>query len=641
MSFRYGHLLLLSAERAWAQAMHVKTTRPTESSRQGLQGSTRKHIISRLYRAHTYAEQILVIAREMQSTQSHSDNVLEAEAYVKSLAGFKSFEKNQWENALQDLSEARFFYSQLSGKQESKATDVFAEMMSSSLDPNIRYAAYQIGLPRTTSIEAIVYRFVSQSSNELVKEVIRHDPDALKDPSKKAVAGDQKNVPKTIVWRKRTVNIEDAATAQALAAVSAATAELSSILCSKPEAAPQVKAAEYDRVLIPSQDAVDATRTAIEELTAEGVAQGDPRMQALQITRTAVNYALIKWRIGRNRILCGPWDGSLLESKPTVRTKYAKRESPKANGSEKKQPTTPIRIPAFREEKLSQSLKRLKERVVLYDGILQSLDSIKDLPGVAADGPFLSEISSTHAYFAALRCLAIARSHALLSQNRECLALLSHALDLSSSSSSSSTNPNSNTNTSPSPSPSSSTTESIPPNITITREQTTHLHTLLENTTRHYRALVELLSLGPNNPLSPLHPTPSSKQQPHPQPPLVTNLTSYPTHPIDLTNLVKYPPALEAIPVKPIFLDLAYNYIEYPSRRRSFPTSGAVQGGGEMVRGKEEGMGMEGVRMEGDGGGGGVDKVKEAAEKVKKEAAGGAGAGGGGGGRKGWFGFGR
>ena len=210
--------------------------------------------------------------------------------------------------------------------------------------------------------------------------------------------------------------MEDAATAQALAAVSTAEANLSSFLSSNPDAASQAKASAYDEVLIPSQDAVDATKTAIDELSAEGVPQGDRRMQALQITRTAVNYALVGWRIGRNRVLCGERDGALFENE--VRKPKKARKDGK---------TRPIQ-----DESTGRKLTRLREREVLYNSTIQSLDSVKELPGVAADQKFVEELEAKRAYFAALRCLAIARSHALLQDARNALALLSRALDLSS-----------------------------------------------------------------------------------------------------------------------------------------------------------------------------------------------------------------
>jgi signal recognition particle subunit SRP68 len=52
--------------------------------------------------------------------------------------------------------------------------------------------------------------------------------------------------------------------------------------------------------------------------------------------------------------------------------------------------------------------------------------------------------------------------------------------------------------------------------------------------------------------------------------PMIERLDEYDDD-LDLTNLVTYPPKLQPIPVKPLFFDLAWNYIEYPGR-----TPGAV-----------------------------------------------------------------
>jgi signal recognition particle subunit SRP68 len=48
---------------------------------------------------------------------------------------------------------------------------------------------------------------------------------------------------------------------------------------------------------------------------------------------------------------------------------------------------------------------------------------------------------------------------------------------------------------------------------------------------------------------------------------LVETLDHYPTGgEVNLSNLVSYPTKLEAVPVKPLFFDVAWNYIEYPGR---------------------------------------------------------------------------
>lgn len=47
------------------------------------------------------------------------------------------------------------------------------------------------------------------------------------------------------------------------------------------------------------------------------------------------------------------------------------------------------------------------------------------------------------------------------------------------------------------------------------------------------------------------------------QRPLVERLHQFRTS-TDLSNLVPYPPQMQPVPVKPLFLDVAWNYIDYP-----------------------------------------------------------------------------
>lgn len=547
---RFIHLLLLTSERAWALAMHMKSTHSAESGAHGISGSTKSHIHSRLHKASTYARQLVELLKNTAITKATPEALLEARAYYVSLRGAIEFERQSWEDCLREYSEARFIYTTLAQTRGPKEEDLFRDLLNATIDPSIRYAAYQLKLPRTASIDTIISRYFPRTS-EFVQRILKEHPDALDDPAtaqKKTPSGNAENVPKTIEWRSRVVNLEDAATAQALAAVSNAEIRLSAFLTSNPDAAPQDKAGAYDEVLIPSQDAVDATKTAIDELSAEGVPQGDRRMQALQITRTAVNYALVGWRIGRNRILCGRQDGALLE--------------PETHKKPRKDDGTTTKP---QEESTGRKLTRLRERVVLYDSTLQSLDSVRELPGVAADQKFVDEIEAKRAYFAALKCLAIARSYALLSETKNALSLLSRALESSSRAS-----PRT---------PSPQTTDRKPPNLDITPAQASDLHSLLQNLVAQQRALVELHNIQ----------SASINKNTGSVSPLIERLDEYPSTEVDLAKLVTYPPTIEPIPVKPLFLDVAYNYIDYPGRtQKTNVKAAAVNGVAEGSRGGEE-----------------------------------------------------
>lgn len=55
-----------------------------------------------------------------------------------------------------------------------------------------------------------------------------------------------------------------------------------------------------------------------------------------------------------------------------------------------------------------------------------------------------------------------------------------------------------------------------------------------------------------------------AKTAPAAQTPLIERLDEYPAGDGDLGNLVAYPPKVQPVPVKPLFFDVAWNYIDYP-----------------------------------------------------------------------------
>ena len=351
--------------------------------KRGIIGSTRSHIISRLHKSTIYANDLFRLLCDQKQTSANDEDVLEARAYAASLTGAMEFEKQHWEACVKSYSEARIIYSALG---TSTNNDIFKDLITDPVDPSIRYGAYQMRMPRTVAIPAIARKFFPRSDSELVAQVEKLDPDVLNErPTKAKIdAGDTGTVPKTITWRTRTVDLEDAAIAAALASVDRAEKRLSETLSSVTSTQPKDRASAYDDILIASQDAVDATKHAIDELVAEGVGQGDKRMQSLQITRTAVSYEMISWRIGRNRVLVGDRDGAIVDE-------------PVVDQSKKKDAKPP------KEESTGRKLAHLREKAVLYDAILQSLDSIKELPGVAADATFLKELQAKYGYFSALK----------------------------------------------------------------------------------------------------------------------------------------------------------------------------------------------------------------------------------------------
>ncbi len=403
----YARLQLLTAERAYAQAMAMKAAHA--SNKKGITGHTRSHIVSRLDKAAKYAESLSNTIQDSASGASDTDR-LEIRAYAALLRGAASFEKQAWEPCLANYAAVWAIYSALSSASAARV-DTFRDLLSETIEPSLRYAAYQLKMPRSKPIPIIAREALASASHVagtadpagLISKVNEIDPSILQ-PKTAATADGSESLgsaapgtvggvvasTRTLTWRLREVNIEDAAIASAWAALDLAKARLEAQLeAGGARMAPKDKAAAYDDVLTVSQDTVDATKAAIDDLRNEGVPQSDPGMQMLYIARTAANFEMISDRIGRNRVLTGPHDGALahLDVAPTKSTK----------SSGKTKPTAP------RPEPPRRYIARLKEKVVLYDGTLQSLETVKELPGVAADGELAEQLDATTKYFVALK----------------------------------------------------------------------------------------------------------------------------------------------------------------------------------------------------------------------------------------------
>ncbi|PKS08781.1 hypothetical protein jhhlp_003390 [Lomentospora prolificans] len=479
----YVHLLLLASERAWAHAMSMRSAHMTDAK--GIAGRTRSHIISRIEKAAQTAEQLVSALSDAEESGAKSTDVLEAFAYAGMMRGAANFEKQSWEKCLKNYSVSYAIYSAL--KTSSADSETYRDLLSEIIEPSIQFAAYQLKTPRTVPIHIIARKAFPTNNSFLVDEINERDPSVLRqgDAESKKEAGAE-DVPKTLTWRSREVRIEDAAIALAWKATLAAKDALASKIASTEAIIPKELATAYDDILAATQDAVDAAKQALDELRGESVPQTDPRMQSLQITRTAVNYEMISWRIGRNRVLTGAHDGALEDYSELSKRELKRR----AKAKEDSKP---------RDVKLSRKLNKLKERVALYDGALQNLEEAKALPGVPADEELTHRLMATAKYFTALKALSIARSHALTGNNPNALALLAHA------------------------------------------------HSLVQSAT----------------PVLSSSPPPPTRKTSKSRPPSRVLLAQG----VKLENIVEWPPKIGLVPAKPIFLDVAWNYIDYPDKR--------------------------------------------------------------------------
>lgn len=538
--------------------MHIKSSHAEDNAEQRITGSTRQHIISRLHKAVTHANKLAELLKDRQTTQASDNDYLEARAYAQCLAGAEEFERQSshrredpaaaWRQCLVRFSEAHIIYTAL---LLASKNDLFKEVIGGTVDPSIRYAAYQSRLPRTIAISTVAKEHFPRDEAEVLKLVVKLNPAAFGDDKVEVTTSENGTsntvaIPTSISWRGRTAPIADAAIGQALAATSIATSNLATafqigtshtdtndVSKSVPTDS-KTLAAAYDPVLTAAQDTVDAIRRSISDLAKEGVPESDTRMQDLRVSDLAANYALISWRIGRNRVLISSSgtqdDGLEVDSERNHPARKVKK--------------TKIQHTVKADSK-GRRMTRLAERVVLYDATLQSIDSVKDLRGAARDSNFMTELDSKRAYFQALKCINVGYSHVIVSAHSEALALFARAQSLV-------------TSISASDDSTASGHDAKPLSLDVRSTQVDSLKEHLELLVLRQRGLVALKhQMGDND----------SKLPSGSGLPVSERLQEFPlSGKVDLSNIVTWPPRVQPVPVKPIFLDLAWNYIDYPGQ---------------------------------------------------------------------------
>ena len=498
--------------------MHMKSLLADDTASGS--ASMRSHLVSRLHKAHSHAAALRQLLLDPSSNASEND-ILEASAYAASLGGSEAFERSQWEESIKSFAISRVIYSAL---LEGTKNDIYKDQLTSTIDPSIRYSAYQLKLPRNMDAAAISRKYFPQDSERLVSAVQILDPKAFSDPTTDTPEAGGARV-SSLTWRSRTAPVEDADISAALSNAQIAENTYRTLQQENPSSTET-----FDGTLLAWQEAVDATKRAIDQLAKE-VGMGDQKMQNLQLIWTVVNYSLICWRIGRNRVMI---EGI-------------------AQGGKKR-----------KDELRVKKLGHLKEEVALYDAILQvnippypglpsldniptnptvpqpqSLELVYDLPGVAADEVFVQELDAKKGYFTAQKCSIIAQSHAILSNRTNALALFHRALTHTASA------------------PPLSEAPSVPSykGLEVTRSQGQLLRSQLEAEVARFRALVEMDLIAAKADKTAIRGTGV----------IAERLDQYPEGKIDFQNgIVEWPPKVSPVPVKPVFLDVAFNFIEYP-----------------------------------------------------------------------------
>lgn len=105
--------------------------------------------------------------------------------------------------------------------------------------------------------------------------------------------------------------------------------------------------------------------------------------------------------------------------------------------------------------------------------------------------------------------------------------------------------------------------DAAPLHVDLSGEDIQFLIALLTGELQRHRAIVHIENLR------------AQDGKDAPAAPLIERLHEYPSGRVNLASIVEFPPRKAPIPVKPIFLDVAWNYIDYPGEAAEAPKAAA------------------------------------------------------------------
>ncbi|KAF8930021.1 hypothetical protein EDD21DRAFT_368526 [Dissophora ornata] len=507
---KYLHLLLFQAERAWGYAMEIKALSVALDD-------TRKqsHYVGRLKKAAKIAQQLETIC-SASTGKVDVRTALDAQAYSALMCGYVLFEAQQWQGALEKFSAARAIYDKLSlaGTPHQEA---LCHAAMDEIDPNIKFCGYRLRLAKDGVVDVEELVKMSAANKGSGSDVLMREIEHLIARTRQAKAQDLES----LNWRSRTLPLRNAKLATAILAAQETAAELKNMTGANTE----VKLEQFDRVLQAYAEAEKCVAKALKEdaIAAAKVksSKSEQNTAELNMIATFISYSCLRHAIDRNLLL--------------AQDIYNRLEGDAAATD--------------RNEDL-----QYQNLVKAYDNVVQNLTAIQELPGVAADMKLSAEVDNKLLYYKGWRCFFTATAYSKLSRHVEAIALFDRAQAYATQIRSGLGKIGNGGSDPDSFNVAETELQEIESKIRGRKCQV-HAAWYLENGQESHSIEDQLSSM-------------SLDERSLDEPALIKRLDTYPTSITSKTNptvphLVDFPPALQAIPAKPLFFDIAFNHMDY------------------------------------------------------------------------------
>ncbi|PCH33112.1 hypothetical protein WOLCODRAFT_134932 [Wolfiporia cocos MD-104 SS10] len=426
----YLQLLLFEAERAWvysqelvSQATQVQTNPKgfTAKGHDNKPSALRRHATSRLRRAVNWSTQLLSHCQALHASgRLAAQDLLQATVYTLVLNGRLLRHRDEFEDALVQLSVARHLLDALAGKAATSRDQALATAFADEIGPEIRHCAHELRRPNAYEVDAIVAEVAPKHRDELVEGCATLLQSLGTEVAKSAQERQKLDV---LMWEDEPVPVRNPELVDVLLRVQNAESRLKEAGQQEEPTSEDATAggkkkgkigkgtrskrgvAAYDAILQALSDAEEVARKLVEAQQLSGqlsttVAAGT---RDIQFVHAFIVYQLLSYRIKRDSLLIA----TLLHQSQSTHHK-------ETTGSSKP-----------RRERVDARL--FPAVVKLLDTIIQSLDQMRTLTIVDESPDLASAVDARLSFTKARRCRYLARCYAPQKRLAEALSLTQHA----------------------------------------------------------------------------------------------------------------------------------------------------------------------------------------------------------------------
>ncbi|KAF8446378.1 hypothetical protein L210DRAFT_3475101 [Boletus edulis BED1] len=404
-----GHLqlLLFEAERAWAhsQDLVAQALLPTSVAHAG---TLRHSATGRFRRAVHWSTQLLSHCQSLYvSSRLKASSLIQATVYTLVVNGRFLRYRDDFEDAIIQLSVARSLLDELAERAETSRDQALATLFADGIGPEIRYCAHELGREKAYDVDGIVKELAGRHRGNIVEGydgLIK----AFRGERAAGSGQDEKQL-ETLMWEGQPVPVRNPELVDVLLKVQEAEGKIAvprdtgdGMVEGKKKGkglGSKKGVAAFDAVLLALSDAEEVARKLLEaQQNAGTVSAAAGGTRDIQFVHGYIVYQLLSRRIQRDMVLVSTLLGS-----HTPRTES-------------------------RSKTKEQVDARLYPAVVkLLDTVVQSLTQMRSLSNVDESPDLAAAIEARLTYTRARRCFFLAQCYVAVKKYGEALTLIQHA----------------------------------------------------------------------------------------------------------------------------------------------------------------------------------------------------------------------